>query len=32
VTDVYAGAGVLTAVIALSFAFSPVARGDQLAR
>jgi hypothetical protein len=29
VTDVYALAGVLTALIALSFAFSPVAHGDR---
>jgi hypothetical protein len=29
VTGVYAVAGALTALIALSFAFSPVARGDQ---
>jgi MFS family permease len=29
VTDVYAVAGVLTALIALSFAFSPVAHGDR---
>ena len=29
VADVYAATGILTALIALSFAFSPVSRGDQ---